>query len=1269
MDEESIFATALERTGADRDAFLDQACGNNRELRSEIDELLRSYDDAGSFLQQPVAAFSPTIAAGDFDTVDEGLGEIPLEFLKPTDRPGCLGTLAQYEVVDVVGRGGMGIVLRAYDTKLNRVVAIKVMAPELAANAMAVKRFLREARAAAAVSHDHVVTIHAIEEDNRPPFIVMEFIDGQSLQEKIDRTGGVELKEILRIGMQMARGLAAAHEQGLVHRDIKPADILLENGVERVKITDFGLARAVDDVSVTQTGQIAGTPQFMSPEQAQGQTLDARSDLFSLGSVLYTMSTGRPPFRAETAVAMLRRVTDDEPRSICEVNSDTPDWLESIIFKLLAKDPAERFQSAEEVAELLSRHLAHLQHPTTAPKPDRIVPPIRGAGMQPAKPGLAKSSRKPAPRRVPWGPIVAATLALTGCLAVAIVAGVVIFVRTNYGTIRVKVNDPNTTITIDDEMGISLQNADSGTLTVRAGEHKLHIQQGELEFETDSFRVKRGEDVLVRVELIDDKLGARLITPQVERRDAGSGTTFRDRVIGKHGDNRNVESVAIRTREGFYWRAVDGGGSRIMADIKEAGPTEAFKFEWQDDTRSKAWIRTRDGFYVCGILNRDGRLECTKQRGTSELFAVLWDRNQKTFRLRTRDGLYVHAPIGGGSFLDTIKTPGSSEVFTLVAIPEQRAWTQLFNGTDLTGWKTHPDQPGGWTVEDGVLIGRRDGRSHLFSERGDFEDFHVRAEAKINDTGNSGIFFRSGFGLTKGRGFPDGYEAQILNGVNFFDVGKPETQLTGSLYMLLPFTERLVQPNQWFTLEIIAQANHITIKVNGQTTADYVDAANTYGKRHIALQSLSHTEPVLQRTVVEFRKIELQDLTRAANPSNQITETVKRVRVAKRVFLSPQARGITSLAMTPDGKRVVAGGYNGKLGVWEVETGKQLHSLEGHSGLVHAVDVSSDGRFAVSGSEEPTAKGDADRAVPSGKIFVWDLQTGEKLRELNSHNARVLVVRFSPDDRMILTFNADFDGSQENSAWLWNAETAELIRELDIGDECIFDARFSPDGTRIAAPTQKLNRLLLLDVATGAAVHQFPQHPTAADQSAWSPDGRYLVFGHRGAKQTDGKWDDAGNCVLRMFDTETLQLVRTFRGHAGPITAVEFSPDGRWLLSAASGAHDAAGIWVPSSDQSVRLWDVATGEQLVHFDTLERINTAIFTVDGRGILTGGSDALRLWDVPVVTTGPFTIVDLQPKANQELHGAIHGNPDNDLREVPAISLETKDVTGVNEGNRE
>jgi serine/threonine-protein kinase len=235
------------------------------------------------------------------------------------------------------------------------------MAPQLATSGTARKRFTREARAAAAVVHDHVVTIHAVDEVNNIPYLVMQCIDGMSLQDKLDRSGPLPLKEILRIGLQTAEGLAAAHKHGLVHRDIKPANILLENGVERVKITDFGLARAVDDASLTQSGVVAGTPMYMSPEQAAGEHLDHRSDLFSLGTVLYVMCTGRPPFRATGTMAVLKRVCEDTPRPIREINNEVPEWLCDIITKLHAKKPADRYQTAKEVAELLGQHLAELQ--------------------------------------------------------------------------------------------------------------------------------------------------------------------------------------------------------------------------------------------------------------------------------------------------------------------------------------------------------------------------------------------------------------------------------------------------------------------------------------------------------------------------------------------------------------------------------------------------------------------------------------------------------------------------------------------------------------------------------------------------------------------------------------------------------------------------------------------------------------------------------------------------------------------------------------------
>jgi WD40 repeat protein len=298
-----------------------------------------------------------------------------LPFLRPSARRGHLGRLGHYEITDVVGRGGMGIVFRAIDENLQRVVAIKVMPPELAASSLARQRFRREAQAAAAVSHDHVVTIHAVEEGDGVPYLVMQYIAGVSLQDRL-RRGPLEIREVLRIGAQTALGLAAANAQGLVHRDIKPANILLENGVERVKITDFGLARAAEDVSLTQSGAVAGTPLYMSPEQANSAPLDARSDLFSLGTVLYEMCTGTPPFRGQSGPAVLRAVSDDTPRPVRELNPAVPKRLAEVITRLHAKDPARRYQSAAEVATVLGELLSEEQQASgvvraRSPRPER----------------------------------------------------------------------------------------------------------------------------------------------------------------------------------------------------------------------------------------------------------------------------------------------------------------------------------------------------------------------------------------------------------------------------------------------------------------------------------------------------------------------------------------------------------------------------------------------------------------------------------------------------------------------------------------------------------------------------------------------------------------------------------------------------------------------------------------------------------------------------------------------------------------------------------
>jgi len=408
------------------------------------------------------------------------------DILDPSDQPGSLGRINGYEVLQEIGRGGMGIVFKALDPALHRVVAIKVMAPELAVSGSARKRFDREARAAAAVCHEHVVTIHAVEEFKGLPYLVMHYVAGQSVQDKLAKGGPLPVPEILRIGTQVAEGLAAAHKQGIVHRDVKPANILLENGVERVKLTDFSLARAVDDASVTQSGVITGTPQYMSPEQARGEPVDARSDLFGLGSVLYALCTGRPPFRGNP-IEVLRKVADETPKPIREQNPEIPAWLEAIVNKLMAKEPANRFASAGDVASLLGRCLAHVQQPAAVPLPAIAgVPPTRRSRWHWAAAVL---------------PILAGLFVVTeatGYTQIVQAVATILRFKTDEGTLVVEVDDPNIKVTLDGK-DLVITGAGPAEVRLKQGWHQFLATKDGKVLKDDPVEIVRDGKTSVRV--------------------------------------------------------------------------------------------------------------------------------------------------------------------------------------------------------------------------------------------------------------------------------------------------------------------------------------------------------------------------------------------------------------------------------------------------------------------------------------------------------------------------------------------------------------------------------------------------------------------------------------------------------------------------------------------------------------------------------------------------------------------------------------------------
>lgn len=357
-----------------------ESCSQCREQIMDIaasDQWRRDFSDSLSDFLTANDFNSPTQVFSSSEFREHGGDEFDLKSVEQTladvlesaIHPEMLGRLQRYDIEGVIGCGGMGVVLRGFDRDLNRPVAIKMILPRLSLNGTAKQRFAREARAAAAVLHPNVIAIHGISETKGMPWFAMPLIAGPTLQAIVERNGPLPEREIVRIGMQIASGLAAAHAQGLVHRDVKPGNVMIDNQVNRVIITDFGLAQQDSEDSMTRTGFLAGTLNYMSPEQSRGEDIDGRSDLFSLGGLLFFLATGDVPFRAKSSMAVLHRIGKDPHPNVRSINPEISATLSQVIDRLLEKDASRRFQSASDVEAFLTDYLAHLHHPLRFPAP------------------------------------------------------------------------------------------------------------------------------------------------------------------------------------------------------------------------------------------------------------------------------------------------------------------------------------------------------------------------------------------------------------------------------------------------------------------------------------------------------------------------------------------------------------------------------------------------------------------------------------------------------------------------------------------------------------------------------------------------------------------------------------------------------------------------------------------------------------------------------------------------------------------------------------